>query len=563
MGFKDYEYIRPDVEKFRSKLTVSTDEFKNAKDAKTQVNIINKVNKIVSDFDTMATLVSIRYSLNYADEFYVKEQEYIDENSPLCQASTIEFYKALVNSKFKDELVLKFGQHLFDMASQSLLTFDEKIIKELQEENKLCSEYNKLLASGKIKYKGKVYALTQMSPFAQSKDRKERKAVAKLMSKFFEENENELDRIYDSLVKVRDAMGKKMGFENYLQLGYLRMGRTDYGPKEVACYREQIVKDAVPLAHKLMKRQFKRIGIRSPKNYDLSLEFLDGNPTPKGTKDELVNKALIMYKELSNETGEFFSYMIENDLMDLDSRQNKRGGGYCTFISNYKAPFIFANFNGTSHDVDVLTHEAGHAFQVYCSRNIKVPEYIWPTMEACEIHSMSMEFFTWPWRESFFKNEADKYKFSHLAGAITFLPYGACVDHYQEWVYTNPNATPDERKKAWRDLEKMYTPWKKYDIEFLDKGTWWYRQSHIFTSPLYYIDYTLAQVCALQFWALDQKNHELAWKRYLKLCKMGGKYSFLELLNKSSLKNPFIDGTIKKTLSPVKKWLNNIDDTKL
>ena len=563
MGFKEFTYVRPDIEKVSAKFKQLTEEFIAAKDAKTQISIINKVNKEASNFDTMATLVSIRYSLNVNDEFYAKENEYIDEISPYYQACSINFYKALSASKFKDELVAKFGQHLFDMVDQALLTFDEKIIAELQEENKLCSEYSKLIANAKIKYKGNVYTLTQMTPFAQSKDRKERKTVAKLTSKYFEENEAEFDRIYDALVKVRTAMGQKMGFDNYLPLGYLRMGRTDYGPAEVGCYRDQIAKDVVPLAHKIMKKQFKRIGVRSPKSYDAALEFLDGNATPKGTEEELVNKALNMYKELSTETGDFFSYMIENDLLDLSSRSGKRGGGYCTFISNYKSPFIFANFNGTSHDVDVLTHEAGHAFQVYCSKDIKVPEYIWPTMEACEIHSMSMEFFTWPWREEFFKEDTNKYKYSHLSGAITFLPYGACVDHFQEWVYTHPNATPDERKSAWRELEQKYTPWKKYDIEFLNKGTLWYRQSHIYTSPLYYIDYTLAQVCALQFWALDQKNHDLAFKRYVKLCKMGGKYSFLELVNKSSLKNPFVDGTIKKTLVPVKKWLNNIDDTAL
>ncbi len=563
MKFNEYEYKRPNIEQFRKKLENLTKDFSEANDVQTQIKIIEKINKEINHFETMATIISIRYSLNTTDEYIQKEQEFFDEVSPLCQASFINYYKALVNSKFKEELIQKLGKHLFDMAEQTLLTFKEELIEDLQEENKLCSEYSKLIASAKIKYKGKVYALTQMSPFAQSTDRKERKEVAKLTSKFFEENEAEFDRIYDCLVKVRTNMGKKMGYDSYLPLGYLRMGRMDYNPEDVAKYREQIEKDATPLATKLMKRQFKRTGIRNPKNYDLSLEFLDGNPTPKGNKDQLVAKALKMYQELSNETGEFFHFMIENDLMDLDSRQNKRGGGYCTFISDHKAPFIFANFNGTSHDVDVLTHEAGHAFQAYCNRNNKIPEYTWPTMEAAEIHSMSMEFFTWPWRESFFENEADKYRYSHLSGAVTFLPYGACVDHFQEWVYTNPEATPDERKAKWRELETRYTPWKKYDIKFLDKGTLWYRQSHIFTSPLYYIDYTLAQVCALQFWSLDQKNHSLAWKRYLKLCKMGGKYPFLELVKRSSLKNPFQEGTIKKTLAPVKKWLNNIDDTKL
>lgn len=83
-----------------------------------------------------------------------------------------------------------------------------------------------------------------------------------------------------------------------------------------------------------------------------------------------------MYKELSAETDEFFNFMLDNDLLDLVAKKGKAGGGYCTYIENYKAPFIFSNFNGTSGDIDVLTHEAGHAFQVYESRKFEIQNII-------------------------------------------------------------------------------------------------------------------------------------------------------------------------------------------
>lgn len=255
--------------------------------------------------------------------------------------------------------------------------------------------------------------------------------------------------------------------------------------------------------------------------------------------------------------------MIDRELLELDAKEGKSGGGYCTYFPTFESPFIFANFNGTSGDVDVLTHEAGHAFQVYSSRH-QIPAYRWPTMEAAEIHSMSMEFLAWPWIHGFFKEDTDKYKFSHLASAVSFLPYGVAVDEFQHAIYEKPEMTPDERKQTWRDIEKKYLPFKDYDDDtFLEKGTFWYRQSHIFTAPFYYIDYTLAQVVAFQYWIKSQSNHSEAFNQYLALCKLGGSKSFLNLLKTAKLENPFNDGVISKTMKPLIKYLNSVDDSEL
>ena len=234
-----------------------------------------------------------------------------------------------------------------------------------------------------------------------------------------------------------------------------------------------------------------------------------------------------------------------------------------TYFPKYKAPFIFSNFNGTSADVDVLTHEFGHAFQGYMSRNISIPDYRSPTLEACEMHSMSMEFLTYPWMELFFGENAEKYRYSHLVDAICFIPYGATVDEFQHWVYENPEATHQERCEAYKRIEEKYLPHKKYDdVEIYNKGRFWMKQRHIIESPFYYIDYTLAQVVAFQFFVEDLKNHQKAWKKYVRLCKLGGKYPFTELLKQAHLNNPFVDGTVKKIIAPLKKYLKSIDDMK-
>jgi M3 family oligoendopeptidase len=342
------------------------------------------------------------------------------------------------------------------------------------------------------------------------------------------------------------------------------MGRSDYNYKDVEKFREHVLNYIVPISNELRQRQAKRIDVDKFKYYDIPLDFISGNPAPKGNKEWIMERAKKMYEELSKETHEFINFMIDRDLFDLETKPNKQAGGYCTFIYDYKSPFIFANFNGTQGDVTVVTHEAGHAFQTYQSKDFDSPEFSFPTSESAEIHSMSMEFITWPWMELFFEDDIDKFKFFHLADSLCFIPYGVTVDEFQHVVYENPDMTPDERKKAWRDIEKKYTPYKDYDDnEFLDKGTFWFKQGHIFSTAFYYIDYTLAQICAYQFWLKFNENKEQAWEDYLNICKAGGSKSFLEIIKTGNLQSPFEGNTINSVASKIKEYLDKIDDMKL
>ncbi|MFQ9333307.1 MAG: M3 family oligoendopeptidase, partial [Finegoldia magna] len=346
---------------------------------------------------------------------------------------------------------------------------------------------------------------------------------------------------------------------SYIEYQYKSLMRTDYDKNDVAKYREFVKKYVTPVYLELRKKQSKRIGIEDMKAYDNNVMFTDGNAKPHGEKDFLVDNAKKMYSELSPETKKFFDFMYERELFDLESKKGKEGGGYCTTIEDYESPFIFANFNGTTHDVEVMTHEAGHAFQSYTSMDGRIFEYIWPTFEACEIHSMSMEFLTWPWMELFFEEETDKFKFSHLDGAISFIPYGVTIDHFQHFVYENPDCTPEERKAKYHEIELMYRPNLDYDDEFLEKGTWWYRQGHIFNNPFYYIDYTLAQVCAFQFLLKSRKNREEAFKDYLEICKVGGSQSFFGIMKSGNIKNPMNDGVLEEILPQLLEILDEIE----
>jgi len=563
MKFKDFKYERPNLDEFIKSLKEQLEQIGTDKTVDEEIKAIKTIFDLNDEMDSLITLVSIRNSLNTQDEFYEKEQDFFNDNIPTLQEYDNIFSLKILESKHRDLLEKEFGSLVFKQAELKQKTFDPKIIPLLQQENKLDTEYSKLIAAAKIEFQGGTYNLSQMGPFLQNLDRDVRHKAQLKVSEFFANNEEQLDRIYDEMVKVRTKIAHELGYDNYVQLGYDRLGRTDYNHLDVKKYREQIYRDVVPLVQELTKRSAKRIGIENPKSYDLSLSFLTGNPTPKGNKEWQVSIAKNMYKEMSNETNEFFNFMLDHDLLDLDSVPGKAGGGYCTYIPKYKAPFIFANFNGTSHDVDVLTHEAGHAFQVFSSRE-NIPAYRWPTYEAAEIHSMSMEFLAWPWIDGFFKEDTEKYKFYHLNSSISFLPYGVAVDEFQHEIYSNPNMSKEERKATWRKIEKKYLPFKDYDDDsFLEKGTYWYRQGHIFGSPFYYIDYTLAQILAFQYWVKSRQNHKDAFASYLSLCRLGGSKSFVNLIKAVNLDNPFEDGTVKKVIEPIKAYLDSINDENL
>ena len=562
--FSDYKLVVPNEKKYAAKMEQFISELNACKNADEAAKVIKKLNKFNSKIETQASIVYVLYSCDTLNKKYAKAQNHLDEVSPIFAKYSQAVTKVLANASYRQELEKKFGSFLFKKYDISLKTFDEKIMPELTKINKLSSEYDLIFGSAQINFRGEALNLSQLGKYLQDSDRETRKEAAMAMDKWLGENEKRIGEIYGELVLLRDQMAKKLGYKSFTELGYYMLGRTDYNADMVKVYREQIAREVVPVCNKLYKEQMKRLGIRNPQYFDYNLMFKSGNPKPAGDCKYLVGQAQKMYANLGPESKEFFDFMVQYELMDLEARKGKAPGGYCTYFPDYKSPFIFSNFNGTQGDVNVLCHEGGHAFQAYLSSGIKVPELMNPTLESCEIHSMSMEFFAWPYMEGFFGKDAEKYKYAHLADSIEFLPYGITIDEFQHWVYEHPAATHEERCAAYKEIESRYTPHKKYDdCPTLNRGTWWMRQSHIFGAPFYYIDYTLAQVVAFQFAVENMKDHEKTWKKYIKLCKCGGKYPFLELLKKNHLRNPFVDGNIRKVVRPLQKVLKEFDTSKM
>lgn len=561
MNFNDFEYKRPDIEQVTKEIEQLTNKLEDAKNYNEFKSAFHEFEKLMQHIDTLATLCSIRNSINTVDKFYEEEKAFWNQSYPQIAKYTTEFSKKVLNSKFVDNLKNDIAHTYFKMEENSIRAFDESIMEELVKESNLSTEYSKLIAGAKIMFEGEERTLAQMTPFATNPDRDIRRRATEATSKFFLDNEEKFDRIYDELVKVRTTIAKKLGFKNFTELAYVRMNRLDYNEEMVEKYRKEIIKYVLPIVKKIYDAQAARIKIDDMKHYDLNLKFIDGNATPIGTPDEILEAGREMYHEISPETKEFIDIMIDGNLMDVLAKPGKSAGGYMTFLPDYGVPFIFSNFNGTSGDVDVLTHEAGHAFQGYQSREINNTQSAsvhMPTMESCEIHSMSMEFLTWPYMEKFFGDAADKYRFSHICSGLEFLPYGVEVDHFQHEVYNNPDMTPAQRKELWAKLDKIYRPYHNFEgNELLEKGGWWYRQGHIFASPFYYIDYTLAQVCAYQFWKRSHVDKDPeTWNDYLAICKCGGTKSFTEIVELANLKNPFEEGALKYTMKAIEDYID-------
>ena len=557
MKFSEMPYSRPDMEMLATATTETLAAMKAAPDAAGQIAAYDAFEKKIQTAGTMQQIAYIRHTINTKDEFYNAENDYMDEIGPKLQELTHQVNTALLESPYRAELEKHYGALMFKNLEIAARSFSPAIVELMQEENKLVSEYQNLYASATVEFDGKTMPLPLLGPYKQDPNRAVRKAAYEADAKFFDSHREELDTLYDKLVKVRDAQAKKMGLPNYIPLGYDRMGRNCYTAKDVAAFRDQIADDMVPIVAKVKEAQRRRIGVEKLAFYDEPISFADGNAVPEGTPDEILAAGKKMYQELSPETAEFIDFMFDNELVDVLSRDGKAPGGYCTEIADYKSPFIFSNFNATAGDVDVLTHEAGHAFESYRAFQQELPSLLHsPTIEACECHSMSMEFLTAPWHHLFFGKQTEKYELGHCEDALVFIPYGCMVDEFQHKVYENPEMTPEERNELWLSLEKKYRPWIDFDnLPFYSRGGGWQRQLHIYEVPLYYIDYCMAQTVAFQFWNLSRENYAEAWKRYMTFVDKAGTQTFAELVESAGLKVPYHAGCIKEIGESISKWL--------
>lgn len=550
-----YEHIA--LDEIRSAIEAIVKKIRAANSADEVLACREEYLKISTRVKTAHTLSYIRYTLNTADPFYEKEKDYFDEIEPTIATLNNSFGEALLSSPFRAELEQRLSPLYFKYLEVRRRASSKEIEPDMVEENRIVSEYTKLMAGLEFTFRGKTMSRAELAGFFKSEDRATRKEAYEIFGTVMNTVKDRLDDIFDRLVKVRTRMARKLGYENFIGLGYNRMDRVSYGREEVETFRRNILRDIVPVVAKLRTENAKELGIDKFMLYDLGVIVKGGDPKPIGGKEEIFAAAEAMYHEMSDESARFIDMMLENDAFDVESRKNKWGGGYTEDIPAYKQPFILANFNGTADDVDVMTHEAGHAFNSYLiADNRFALEISCGGMETAEIHSMSMEFFAWKYMENFFGGNVNQYCFMHALDAFSFLPYGTIVDAFQHIVYENPDMTPAERCEAWNKLEKEYRPFLSTEgMPFLEEGRRWQYQMHIYEVPFYYIDYVLAQTVAFAFLLASQEDYDDAFSRYIRLMKHSGELEYPELVRESGMPFPFEDGALAGLAEKVAKLL--------
>ena len=553
IDFRQMPYKRPDMEAMKRCIEETTAVMHNAKTYQEARAAFFALQEQEQQAGTMMSLCSVRNTIDTTDEYYDGEMKWLREQNAALIPLRKKYREALAACTFRADFEAEFGSQMFKIIDASLKTTDEKIIQDTIREGELRQAYQKDSAMAATEFRGERCNFYGLLKHMESTDRQERKEAFEAWAKLYEQISPKLDQQYDELVQLRVGMAKKLGFKSYTDLAYLDRHRFDYTQEDAANFRAQIRDVITPAVAEIREKQRQRLGVDKLRYYDEALIFPEGNADPIGNMEELVKKAQKMYREMSPETGEFFDFMVDYHLFDLETRPGKRMGGYMTRFPGYKAPFIFSNFNGTSADVDVLTHEAGHAFQGYLAmRSIPISMLSGSTSEINEIHSMTMEHFAYPWMDSFFGERSEQYLTAHLIGALAVIPYMACVDEFQHRVYAEPDMTALERRRVWREIEKVYMPWRDYDGQpFLEEGGFWMQKQHIFLYPFYYIDYALAQMCAFQYYGLMKTDRKAAWENYLRLCRAGGTKGYFDLLKVGDLLNPFHDGTVEKSVRHV------------
>ena len=560
MKFSEMNYTRPDIDALLARCKELTAKAAAADSGEALVDVYYEQSRAFADYNTAANLANIHYTCDTRDACWKAEQDFFDANGPAVSNASVEISRAFLANPHVDALTEAFGSTCVAGMKNAVLGMDERTVALQQEYNALVSTYQQIYGGALVELDGKQLTIPQLGPYKENLDPAVRRAAYEAEAGYFDAHRAELDELYTKIVKNLNQQAQVMGFHDYSELSYVRMNRIGYGPEEIKRFRDQVANDVVPQLQKVMALRAKRTGIAHPAFTDLPILFRDGNPKPIPGYKARMDAARTMYHELSPETAEFIDFMQDNELFDVESRPGKMSGGYMTSLPSYKAPFIFANWNNTSGDVDVLTHECGHAFEGYVAeRDPKIPADLeCPGMESAEIHSMAMEFLTAPWHHLRFGRDTDKYALLHAEDSFVFLAYGCEVDEFQHIMYQNPDLTPDERNAEWLKLEKKYRPWIDFDnLPFYGRGAGWQRQLHIYECPFYYIDYCLSTMAALQFFLLSLTDHKDAWERYLRLVRRAGTASYTELLETAGLKVPFEEGSIKGIAQQMTDWLEN------
>ena len=554
MRFSELPYDRPDLDQLKAEGQAFVTEARDSDDASLPA-LVRRWDDWRKRSESMQALAAVHFSQDTKNPAYKAEKEFFDAIGPDLKGLDVDLLRVLLERR--QALASAFGEQLPALWSCTVASFDPSIAEHVRAESDANNRYDELTATTTVEFEGEQRTMSALRGFYGDADRGRRLAARRAQDRLLSGIQGQLDGLFDELVDIRHRMAQQLGEPNYIDLGYRRLGRTDYGAAEVAAFRQAVEERLVPLCTAIRARHAKALGVDDYAFHDTPVRDLQGVPRPKGDEAWMREQARALFSRMGRDFFEFYALMEEGQLLDLDLREGKVGGGYCESLQLWGLPFIFANFNGTQDDVNVFTHECGHAFQCWTTMQTgALRDLVWPTYEACEIHSMGLEMLTYPDMELFFGEDAGRFVQGHIESSLLFLPYGVAVDAFQHEIYANPSWSAGRRAQTWAGLEKRLLPeWIYRDMPHFESGRFWQRQGHIYGNPFYYIDYCLAQTCAFQLWQMGRRDRGETMRRYRRLCELGGRLSFRALLRDVGLADPFEPDTLARVADDLAEQL--------
>lgn len=436
--------------------------------------------------------------------------------------------------------------------ANALALYREENIPLMIENQKYAQEYQKINGAMMVEYQGKQLTLPQLGPYQEELDREVREETWRLAANRFLQDAAALDELYDKMVHLRDKIGRNAGFAEYRAFMFKAYERFDYTPEDCLRFHDAIEAVVVPAVRKLHDERRAKLEVDTLRPWDLSVDP-EGRPPlhPFKQTDELVRGCGEIFQKVSPDLGQVFNTLNENNMLDLDSRKGKAPGGYQATYDERRMPFIFMNAVGTESDVRTLLHEGGHAFHTWACRNDPLLSYRHYPTEFAEVASMGMECLATPHFEVFYGDESNRARKRFFEGIVSFFPYMACVDAMQHWVYTNVNASVEQRKDYWISLAERFDTGVDWSGLEAQRRHSWHRKLHFFEVPFYYVEYGIAQLGALQVWLNSRKDYQQAVNLYRNGLALGGSRPLPELFEAAGLKFDFSEKTLKPLIDAV------------
>ena len=560
-NFKDLQYVRPNFDEVNESIVRLTDGAKKARNFEELKGIIKDFEVVYGSLHTNLAIAMIRAYLDSSDEYYNGEmQEGMQKEATL---NYNDFYKAILNSPFKEDINKEFGKQYLLKLSDSI-NLKSKGTDLIEKEQELIFKYQKLKATLRIDFKGQSLSEGEIRKYMTNEDRSIRKEATDSLNKAYMENKKGFGDILNELVKVRNEIAKANGFDSFADYMNLEKGRRDYGQRELLDFVSNIKEELKDILLQTSKDQAKRLGLKRLAYYDKGISFIDGNAKPIGDGKVLLEKAKEMYKDLGSDISELYNEMVDKNYIDVDQSPNKISGmGFCTELYTLNFPYIFGNCNGTIHDVDVLTHEIGHAYQMYLSLK-KQPLYTYTSMpnDVAEIPSKAMEHFTQDYAELFFGEDTKKFKFQFLVKALDELISYSAIHEFESWLYENEEATLEEKADKYFEGVKTIDPGVDYsEVDEIEAGQGLlFRSMGVYMFPFYLISYAISAISAMELAKRMSEDKNATWEDYKSLCSSGGSLPYYELLKTANLSSPFEKETIKNSIGYIKGKLEKYLD---